>query len=162
MELNDQIEGLKARLTGELNAVNTVQRLLADANLRPTAEFTMAPYGLSVPLPMERTKRKYAKRALALPEAEVPILKRLGTTPHGATAAEAKPRVTIGARILASLKIRPMSSGEVFEFMQNKGWYTGELAGVYTECSRMKGLGTIESFTDDEGDGTRRYRLPSA
>lgn len=57
-------------------------------------------------------------------------------------------------KILAALSKRPMSSAELSQ-------ETG-LAGspLYSTCNNLKTRGQIVSFTDDAGDGTRRYRLP--
>lgn len=57
-------------------------------------------------------------------------------------------------KILAALAKRPMSSSELSEETGLGG------AHLYSTCGNLKTQGKVESFTDDQGDGTRRYRLP--
>jgi hypothetical protein len=57
------------------------------------------------------------------------------------------------AKILALLAKKPMSSGELITASRL------ESGSVYTACGNLKTAGRIESRTDDDGDGTRRYYL---
>lgn len=119
-----------------------------------------APPQAETPLPFKFKKAAKAIRKKAVDElAPANIREHVSSGEHPLQGAPAKLILLQGAPaklILAALAKRPMSSSELSSATGLMG------SPLYSTCNNLKTRGSIESFVDDAGDGTRRYRLPVA
>lgn len=76
---------------------------------------------------------------------------RASATAHETEAPARTGPPSIGERVLEALRRKPLSSLELVSLLK------APAQNIYAACSYLKSKGKVDSRTDDDGDGTRRW-----